>query len=62
MNDRKRRNDPVVDYTISGLTLDDMMKYDLKPEYRINEAEVLAELDKKIAEEENKNKESAKSK
>ena len=62
MNDRKRRNDPVVDYTISGLTLDDMMKYDLKPEYRINEAEVLAELDKKIAEKENKNKESAKSK
>lgn len=59
---KKRRNDPVVDYTISGLTLDDMMKYDLKPEYRINEAEVLAELDKKIAEEENKNKESAKSK
>ena len=37
-----------------------MMKYDLKPEYRINEAEVLAKLDKKIAEEENKNKESAK--
>ena len=39
-----------------------MMKYDLKQEYRINEAQVLAERDKKIAEEEKKNKESAKSK
>lgn len=35
MDKRKRPNDPVVDYTISGLTLDDMMKYDVKPEYRI---------------------------
>lgn len=34
-NKRRRPNDPVVDYTISGMTIDDMMKRDVKPEYRI---------------------------
>lgn len=34
MNEKTRPNTPHIDYTISGLTIDDMMKYNVKSEYK----------------------------
>lgn len=37
MTSRKRTNDPLLEPVISGLTMDDMMNRDVKPEYQIKD-------------------------
>lgn len=37
MTNRKRTNDPLLEPVISGLTMDDMMNRDVKPEYQIKD-------------------------